>query len=501
MTDHKTPVLLPYQTTFNNDKSSVAVWEKSRRIGASFGLANEALLHTASGAGNVYYMAYDKDMTEGFIKDCGDWADKLQIVTQQLANQTIISDDKQILIYRIRTDSGKLIQALPSVARGLRSKGRPGDLVIIDEAAFCDDLDELLKAAIAFTIWGGKVRILSTHNGDNNPFNLLINDIRSGRVDYALHRTTFDEAINQGFWDKICQVTKTKNTTENYQKWYDKILHQYRHNKDEELFCIPSQGTGAYLPRSLIEPQMRSVPVVSFKGDNAFNILPVSRRKSDIDDWIKLNLDPLLKKLSTKETHFFGQDFARSGDTTTMAPMVQKKNLTRVVPFLVELHNVPFAQQQQILLYLLSGLPKFSGAKLDGTGNGAQIAESAVDKFGSIVESIHFTESFYREYMPKYKSAFEDKNLFIPQTEDVLEDHRAIAVINGVPKLPKTKTDAKNKRHGDSVIAIWLGYLASLSDVVPFDFASKDNYADFEINNDGFGAVSSGLAFDGYVRG
>ena len=36
---------------------------------------------------------------------------------------------------------------------------------MIDEAAFHDDLPELLKAALAFTMWGGVVRVISTHNG------------------------------------------------------------------------------------------------------------------------------------------------------------------------------------------------------------------------------------------------------------------------------------------------------------------------------------------------
>jgi phage FluMu gp28-like protein len=41
--------------------------------------------------------------------------------------------------------------------------------VLIDEAAFHDDLDELLKAAMALTMWGSHVVVISTHDGAENP--------------------------------------------------------------------------------------------------------------------------------------------------------------------------------------------------------------------------------------------------------------------------------------------------------------------------------------------
>lgn len=56
--------------------------------------------------------------------------------------------------------SGFEIVALSSKPRGLR--GRQG-YVIIDEAAFHDDLPEVLKAAMALLMWGGKVLVISTH--------------------------------------------------------------------------------------------------------------------------------------------------------------------------------------------------------------------------------------------------------------------------------------------------------------------------------------------------
>src|SRR3546814_1424375 len=85
-----------------------------------------------------------------------------------------------------RHTSGALVTgvqtcALPILSSRPRSlRGRQG-YVIFDEFAFHDDPEELLKAGMAFIIWGGKVLVISTHNGDENPFNQLINDIRAGK--------------------------------------------------------------------------------------------------------------------------------------------------------------------------------------------------------------------------------------------------------------------------------------------------------------------------------
>ena len=61
----------------------------------------------------------------------------------------------------------------PAILRGTRA-------VIIDEAAFHDDLKELMKAALALLMWGGRVLVICTHNGENNAYNALVKEARGG---------------------------------------------------------------------------------------------------------------------------------------------------------------------------------------------------------------------------------------------------------------------------------------------------------------------------------
>jgi phage FluMu gp28-like protein len=463
-----TAVLLPYQQRWIKDKAPVKVCEKSRRIGLSYGEAADSVLHASAedSGGNVYYISFDKEMTQGFISDCAGWAKAFHAGASEIGEEVLAdpkNPDRSILKYSIGFASGKVIQAFSSNPRNLRSKGRPGDRLVIDEAAFVDDLGELLKAAMAMTMWGGEIHIISTHNGDDNAFAVLINDIRAGRYDYSLHRIDLDDALGDGLYRRICQVSGQVWTPEAEAEWRAALIKRYRPNEDEELFCIPAFGGGSYLPRALVETCMVDAPVVRFAGSRPFNMAPEPARRADMREWIDAELPSLLEGLDRRRRHALGMDFARSSDTTVIAPMEIGETLHRRVPFLVELHNVPHKQQEQVLFALADALPRFCAGAIDASGNGSYIAESAADRYGSRIEQLKFTEDWYRENMPKYKAAFEDRLISIPRHDDVLEDHRAIQVVRGVPRVPEGKTDKQGRRHGDSAIAVALAYYASYS--------------------------------------
>ena len=199
----RTPmVLLSYQAKWQEDKARVKVIEKSRRIGMSWDEASEDALLAASKSGqDVFYVGYNKDMAQEFINDCADWAKFYNKAASEVEEYVFKDEDKDIITFRIKFASGFKIVALssrPSNLRGMQGK------VVIDEAAFHDDLKGLLKAALALLMWGGQIVIISTHDGDENPFNELIKEIRAGKKPYSLHRITFDDALNDGLYKRIC---------------------------------------------------------------------------------------------------------------------------------------------------------------------------------------------------------------------------------------------------------------------------------------------------------
>ena len=199
-------ILLPYQRRWVADTSRVRVWEKSRRIGASYCEAFQSVMEAAksreAGGQDTFYLSYNKEMTQTFIRDCAFWAKALNVLADDMEEVLLRDEDRDITVYRIRFASGFNVWGLPSEPRSLRSKqGR----VVIDEAAFVDDLPELMKAAFALLMWGGSVSILSTHNGEENPFNELLKEVRAGERKYSLHRTTLDDAIADGLFKTICK--------------------------------------------------------------------------------------------------------------------------------------------------------------------------------------------------------------------------------------------------------------------------------------------------------
>ncbi|MCT9977743.1 hypothetical protein M2R48_05320 [Acinetobacter sp. I-MWF] len=139
-------------------------------------------------------------MTVEFIQAVARWAKAYDFVAAEIEEGIWEDGDKHIQTFIIRfPNSGLRVEALTSRPSNLR--GRQG-VLILDEAAFHDDLRESIKAAMGFLIWGGKVRIISTYDGEDNPFNELIKEIRAGKR--KVHRTTFAEAVEQGLSKRVC---------------------------------------------------------------------------------------------------------------------------------------------------------------------------------------------------------------------------------------------------------------------------------------------------------
>jgi len=152
-----TGLLLSYQVRWVADQSPVKFIEKSRRVGISWAeAADDTLYASEKGKGekrNVWYIGYTKDMALEFINDCANWARAYNMAVSAIdeyeepdEDENGIVKEQKILAYKITFESGWRITALSSRPTNLRGKqGR----VVIDEAAFHDDLPGLLKAAMA----------------------------------------------------------------------------------------------------------------------------------------------------------------------------------------------------------------------------------------------------------------------------------------------------------------------------------------------------------------
>ncbi len=518
-------VLLPYQANLLALTAThpVIVVPKSRRIGMTWGVAADAVLTAATarsaGGMDVMYIGYNLDMAREFIDVCAMWA-RAFIPAASAVEEFVFTDQgedgstKDIGAFRIRFASGFEVVALTSKPRSLR--GRQGYL-IFDEAAFHDQLGEMLKAAMAFLMWGGKVLVISTHDGVENPFNELIEEVRSGKRKGQIVRVDFDDAIRDGLYDRIALVKGMAADDEAKQEWIGSIFAFYGDDSEEELRCIPKSGTGVYLTRAAIEACMADhCHVARLTCPSGFELRPIPERVAYFERWIEDQVAPALLGLDQRRLTAIGGDFARSMDLSVFPVGQERANLDVTIPLVIELGNTPIAQQKQVLLYVISHCHRFGGACLDASGNGLGLSEAMQDAVGyDLIEAIKISSQWYLEAMPVLKSRIEDRTTDLPRDTLIRDDLRSIKLVGGVPRIPEKRSGG---RHGDAAIGLAMLYRALGRDVLEIDFASAGArlassalYAaggtpeqrfpgdrSDEGSGAGWGSVSSGIDMNGF---
>jgi phage FluMu gp28-like protein len=483
-------ILLPYQQKLLSTVAAfrVTVVEKSRRTGATWGVGAQAVLLSASqraeGGMDSLYIGYNLDMAREFIDTCGMWARAFNDAITEAGIQEFMFDDgpdpsKHIKAFRIRFASGFEIIALASRPRSLR--GFQG-FVIIDEAAFHDDLKGLMKAALALLIWGGRVLVISTHNGEDNHYNTLVKEARSGEKGYGYCRFDFDQALKEGLYKRVCLRTGEQWSVEAEAEWRAGIIREYGEAADEELFCIPSEGEGSWLSAALIEARSaQGVPVLRLTRPREFTFWPDHLRRADIADWCARELLPLLMKCDPMLMHFMGGDYGRVSDLTVLWPLAIQRTLKRSTPFVVEMRAMPFDCQRQVQNYIFDRLPRFCGFKGDATGLGFALAEAAQQTLGELrAEAVQLNIPWYRENAEPVKTAFEDDMIEIPADAEIVADLRLVQVKGGVPFMPALRSGVQKDRHGDSAVALMLAYAASRAPLSDYDYQSVATVRDLE---------------------
>jgi phage FluMu gp28-like protein len=425
-------LLLPYQQQLltTTAQHNVVICEKSRRIGFTWAIAADAVLaaaaEKAAGGMDVFYIAYEKEMTREFIDTCAAWAklfDKAASVAEEFVFD--VDGDKAILAFRIIFASGFEIVALSSKPRGLR--GRQG-YVIIDEAAFHDDLAGVMKSAMALLMWGGKVLVISTHNGVDNPYNELVQAARTKSKPYGLVSVKFDDALADGLYRRICLVTGKEWSRQAEAEWRETIVASYGDDADEELFCVPSEGAGSWIPPELIRAAAHA--------------------------------DAGKRELFTGGASFIGNDIARRGDQWVSTA------LERVGDVLWErdeqlLHNAPFALQDDVLDEQVDFFRPLRIA-MDQTGMGEKPVEDAKRRYGELrVEGVIFSGDRQLAVATSAKRAFEDHLIRIPDDSALHADIRKIKKVSGPTGAPRLQTGRDRTGHADRAWALFLAIAAA----------------------------------------
>ena len=436
--------LLPYQTRWVQDPSGVAVIEKSRRIGVSWATAYDAVLRAGAGSGHVFYQSYNREQARDWIGDAADWARALKAGAAAIG-EVLLDADEAIAAYQIPFPSGKTITALSSAPRALRGKGRPGDRAIIDEAAWIDNLSEVLTAALAFRAWGGDVRVISTHHGVGSAFAALCRDVTEGRVPGRLHTVTLRDALDDGLHRRICQVTGQAWSPAAEAAWEAELRAQYGARAAEELDCLPAAGGGAWLAWELLrtaEHPAAGDPAQAGGGPTYIGV-DIARRR---DLWVAVVVE-------------------RVGDVGWVREVRAEQ-------------GIAFSRQAEIVSDLIDRYRPVRIAA-DQTGMGEAVVEGWQERFGTRVEGVLMTGPRRLDLATTLREALEDTRLRLPADEALRRDLHAVRAETGPTGAPRLVAErAGTDGHADRFWALALAMGAAAEAPACYRLHRIDNHRD-----------------------
>jgi len=383
--------LFPYQKEWLADTSRYKIWEKSRRIGATYVQSLEDVLDCLKKPRlAVWFSSADDSAAKEYIIYCAHWAKAANAVASKVSEE-IMDERDDITVYNISFKNGSRINAMSSNPKAFRSKGGK---VVLDEFAWHKDQHALWAAARPVITWGYDVRILSTHNGRQSLFYQFLQEKKDGQQVWSRHKTSIFDAVNQGLADRL---TEKHLTEQERQQWLtnERLTCANEDVWQQEYCCNPLDETSAFLTYEMILAAERAPEEI---------LQPLNQLKGDI---------------------YVGFDVARKQDLSVII-LAEKAYNALIVRHIITLKNTPFSEQKRLLFDILK-LPSIRRCCIDASGLGMNLAEEAQQYFGAYrVEPVTFSAPVKAELATDLRIAFEDHALFIPAQPELRADLHSI---------------------------------------------------------------------------
>lgn len=434
MPDHNA-YFLPYQVRWLKDESRMKIWEKSRRIGATYVQAYEDVRDAAKKGGmDVWFSSADESSAREYILYCSQWAKLFDLAARDLG-EIVIDGDKDIKAFVIEFSNGKRINALRSNPRAFRSKGGK---VVLDEFAFHDDPDALWAAAKPSITWGYPIRVLSTHNGKGCRYFRMLEAAKKGESPFSLHATTIQTAVEEGLVDKILKRPASPAERE---KWLEEERASCLDENTwlQEYCCIPVDEATAFLTYDMISscedpalsPAGIDLPIIGdcYSGED------IGRRKDLFVIWV-------LEKI---------------GDVLRTREIVAERGLS-------------FSAQDEIRDRIFQTYRPVRHC-MDQTGMGEKPVEDAKKHHGEYrVEGLLFTMAVKQELAFGLRRKFEDRLVRMPADREIREDHHAVRKVTTASGNIRFDAERSEAGHADRFWAHALAIHAAETEYQPVEY-------------------------------
>lgn len=366
------------------------IWEKSRRIGATYVQSYEDVRDCVLGTvPAVWFSSTDESAAREYIEYCEQWTELFDKAAKSIGN-VVVDTEHDIKAQVIEFSNGTKIHALSSNPKQFRSKEGK---VVIDEFAHHNNQQQLWSAAEPCTMWGYPLRILSTHNGQSCRFFKFVNDAKQGRGNWSLHTTPIQLAVEEGLVDKIL---KRPATEKDIQEWLENEREKCGDDFTwlQEYCCEAIDANTAFLDYELI---------FSCEMD---------------ENKLQKPLDDVIGEL------YVGMDIGREKDLTVIWVLEKLEEITYTRDIIV-LPETRFRKQKEVLYEILEH-KNLMRCCIDASGIGAQIAEEATEDYGYRVEGIKFTPNVKSDLAFTLRRIFEDRKVYIPSKREIREDLHSV---------------------------------------------------------------------------
>lgn len=434
-------LLCPFQIQWINETASLALWEKSRRIGATWVQALAMVLNLAPRApsNKMDYWHSSADMTASseFVQYCADWASLINIVAKCTGEPEVIDEKEGINAFVVRFENGSKIVAGSSNPKFFRSKG---GAVGLDEFDFHPNQRELFKAAHATAMfWGYPMRAWSTVNGEGTVMDQICQQIRAGKMRGAYHKTTIEDAVKDGIVERIIMRKKkldhVPEPDEGARKaWLEELRATCPDQQtwDQEYLCIRRADNNSLLTYDLIQ------------GCEEQN-LQLAGEIADLPRGGK--------------TLYAGYDVGRKKDLSVLW-VIEKVGDVYWTRMVRTLSQVNFAAQEDLLNILL-GNPSVKRLCLDASGMGMDLAERLKRKWGYRFEGVQFTAPVKADLALPLLRCFQDRLVRLPADGAIREDLHKVRKVVTTSNNIRFEAEHDEQGHADRFWALALAYHAA----------------------------------------
>lgn len=409
----KASYFLPYQQRWINDNSPMKLYEKSRRVGITYATSYRCVLKClkeSQDSSFVQWVSSRDDITaREFVTDyVAMWSKKANGVSKKLADYVSSAMDLGVSVevvdvkhgisaYVVKFKNGARIHSLSSNPMAFAGKG--GD-ILLDEMDLHEAQEVLYAMAYPCITWGNQLEIVSAYSATGSEHTTFADLCRECKGEnpkgFSFHHTDLDDAIREGFVEKVNEVKKAKGRPTQTRAEFRAMIRKGCVNQNawlSQYMCIPNETNGEQmitksdLNAAATPYEIFRLHLIGDAASKADKIDPSCEMYTKPDFW-----NYYFNKLGY-EGIAFGYDIARTGDLSSIfINSYDSERLKYTLRVLVTLKNCKFESQRQIVAAMLDSCPLLVGCG-DSTGMGMSTCEQLETEYSDRFKGINFSAS------------------------------------------------------------------------------------------------------------